>query len=137
MSVAEERLLELGIGTIEGLVVPVEAAATFGGAHEQRHEHAAIERTRLVGRDTFVCAREDPRRRLALQVVHRRAHVVARVETVDARFDEAADERAVLVERRAAVRAVLLEGEREVGARVEIAVEGGEGAEAESAQRVV
>jgi len=60
------------------------------------------------------------------------ADVVAREEPVGVRLDEAAHERAVLVQRRAAVRPVLLEGEREVGA-----VEGRERAEAETAKRVV
>ena len=67
-----------------------------------------------------MCAREDPRRGLALQIGDRLAHVVAREEPVDARLDEAAHERAVLVERRPSVRAVLLEREGQVGAGVEI-----------------
>src|SRR5581483_9118568 len=58
-------------------------------------------------------------------------------EPVGARLDEAAHERAVLVERRLPVRRVLLERERELAAAVELADEDGEGAEAEAAERVV
>ena len=39
VAVAVERRLELGVRLLEGVVVPVEAAAALGGAHEQRHEH--------------------------------------------------------------------------------------------------
>ena len=79
-----------------------------------------------------MCAREDARGRLALQVRDGFAHVVARVEPVGVGLDEAAHERAVLVERRATVVAVLLERERQIGA-----VERRERTEAEAAQRVV
>jgi len=92
---------------------------------------------RLVVRHAFVCAREDARRRLTLEVVDGGANVVPCIETVDTRLDEAADERAVLIERWASVRPVLLEGEGEISPRIEIAMERGEGAEAKSAQRVV
>ena len=74
---AEERLLELRVGAVEGRVVPVEAAAALGGADEQRHEHAAVERAALVGRHALVGAREDARGRLALEVGDGGAHVVA------------------------------------------------------------
>ncbi len=116
MPVAEERLLELCVRAVERGVVPVEAAAAFRGADEQRHEHAAVEGAALVRGDAFVRAGEDARGRLALQVVDGGAHVVALVEAVDARLDEAAHERTVFIERRPAVRPVLLEGERQVGA---------------------
>src|SRR6266699_623977 len=49
-----------------------------------------------------------------------RGFVEARVDRLYARLDEASHERAILVEGRAAVRAVLLEGEGEVGAGVEV-----------------
>src|SRR5439155_20323030 len=63
--------------------------------------------------------------------------VIPRVQPFRARLDEAAHERPILVERRPPVGAVLLEREREVDAGVEVAVERGERAEAEPAQRVV
>jgi hypothetical protein len=129
---AVEGLLQLLVGAIERAVVPVEAAAPFGGTNEERHEHAAVERASLVGRQAFVCAREDLRGRLALQVGDGLAHIVALEEAVGMRFDEATYERAVLIERRPSVRPVFLEREREVGA-----VEGRERAEAETAERVV
>ena len=86
---------------------------------------------------SFVRVGEDPRRRLAQQVGDGVLDVDPREEPLGARLDEAAHERAVLVERRPAVRAVLLEREREVGAVLELAREDGEGAEAEAAERVV
>ena len=58
--------------------------------------------------------REDPRRRLAQQVGDGVLDVDPLEQPLGARLDEAAHERAVLVERRPAVRAVLLEGEGEV-----------------------
>ena len=97
VAVAEERILELLVRAVERAVVPVEAAAAFRGADEQRHEDAAVERARLVGRVALVCAREDSRGGLALQIVDCLAHVVAREEAVGMRLDEAAHERAVLV----------------------------------------
>ena len=80
---------------------------------------------------------EDPCRRLAQQIGDGVLHVDPREQPLGARLDEAAHERAVLVERRPAVRAVLLEGEREIDAVVELAREHGERAEAEAAESVV
>ena len=132
MAVAVQHALELLVRTVVRRIVPVEAAATLGGTHEQRDQHAAIERATLVRCVALVCAREDARRGLALQIRDCFAHVVARVEPVGMRLDEAAHERPVLVQRRTAVVAVLLERERQVGA-----VERREGSKAEPAQRVV
>ena len=81
--------------------------------------------------------REDARRRLAQQIGHGVLDVDPREEPLRACLDEPAHERPVLVERRPAVRAVLLEGEREIGAVLEVAGEDGEGTEAEAAERVV
>jgi hypothetical protein len=49
-----------------------------------------------------------------------------------ARLDEPADERPVLIERRAAAGSVLLEREREVGALVEVGEQGAKRPEAET-----
>ena len=84
-----------------------------------------------------MCTREDPRRRLALKIGNRLAHVLAREQPLRARLDEAADKRPVLVQRRSPVGAVLFESEREVRPCFEILVERGERSEAEAAQRVV
>ena len=132
MSLAVERFLELLVCAVERAVVPVEAAAAFRGADEQRHEDTAVERAGLIGRVALMRTREDSGGRLALQIGNRLTHVVSLEETVGVRLDEAAHKRAVLVERRAAVRPVLLEREREVRA-----VERRERAEAEPAQRVM
>ena len=137
MALAVERAFELLVGAREGGVVPVEAAAALGGAHEKRHEHAAVDRAGLVSHVSLMSVGKDPRRRLAQQVGDGVLHVDPREEPLGPRLDEAAHERAVLVERRSAVRAVLLEGEREVDAVLELAREDGEGAEAEATERVV
>ena len=137
MALAVERALELLVRAREGGVVPVEAAAALGRAHEERHEHAAVDGAPLVPHLSLVRVGEDPRRRLAQQVGDRVLDVDPREEPLGPRLDEAAHERPVLVERRPAVRAVLLEREGEVDAVLEIPREDGEGAEAEAAERVV
>ena len=137
MAVAVERYLELLVRTRERGVVPVEAAAALGGADEERHEHAAVDRAALVPYLALVRVREDPRRRLAQQVGDGILDVDPREEPLGPRFDEAAHERAVLVQRRPAVRAVLLESEGKIGPVLEIAREHGERAEAEAAKGVV
>ena len=137
VALAVERALELFVRTRKGAVVPVEAAAALGGAHQERHEHAAVDRPPLVSHVSLVRMREDPRRRLAQQVGDGVLDVDPREEPLSPRLDEAAHERPVLVERRPAVRAVLLEGEREVHAVLELSCEDGEGAEAEPAEGVV
>ena len=136
MPFAVERLLELRVRAVERAVVPVEAAAAFGGTHEERHEHRTVERAGFVAA-RVVCSRKDPCGRLTLQVGDGLAHIVAREEPFGARFHEAAHERAVFVQRRPPVRPMFLEREREVGAQVEILVERGERTEAKTAQRVV
>jgi hypothetical protein len=55
-------------------------------------------------------------------------------QRVRARLDEGLHERPVLVERRPTVRRVLLEGERQLGAPLELALEQREGAQAEAAE---
>ena len=56
-------------------------------------------------------------------------------EPAGAFLEEGTDERAVLVQRRAADRAVLLERERQLGAALELGTEHAKGAQAEGAQR--
>jgi len=81
-----------------------------------------------------VSAREDARGRLAAQVVHGESRVLAGGERGCARLEERTDERAVLVERGTPELRVLLEGEREVGAAVELRAEHAEGSEAEATE---
>ena len=138
MAAAEERPLELGVRVVERAVVPVEAAAPLGRAHEERQQDCADER--ILGRRrslTCVRAREDLRRRLARELLGGQARVLAPGEAVDARLHELADERAVLVERGPALGGVLLEREGQLHPVGELALEHGEGAEAEAAQGVV
>ena len=60
---AEERRLEVGVRMLEGLVVPVEAAARLGGRDEQPEEHGAKQRVVLAR----MRARRGPARRSPLQ----------------------------------------------------------------------
>ena len=137
MALAVERALELLVGAREGGVVPVEAAAALGRAHEERHEHAAVDGAPFVAHVSLVGMGEDPGGGLAQQVGDRVLDVDPGEEPLGPRLDEAAHERPVLVERRPAVRAVLLEREGEVDAVLEIPREDGEGAETEAAERVM
>ncbi len=79
-------------------------------------------------------AREDPRRRLAPQLLERDHGVAEPEQPAAARLDERPHERPVLVERRPVARAVLLEHELDLGAVLDLAPEEGERAEAEAAQ---
>src|SRR2546421_350206 len=137
MAVTVERSLELLVCAREGGVVPVEAAATFCGADEEWHEHAAVDRATLVPDLALVGVGEDARRRLLEQVGDGILHVDPRKEPLHPRLDEPAHERPVFVERRPSVRAVLLEGGWELCPILELAREDREGAEAEAAKRVV
>ena len=128
--------LELGVRALVRAVVPVEAAAHLGGAHQQRQQHAAEERFVLVGARAGVRTREDRGRGLAAELVHRKLRVGSSPQRVRARFDERFDERPVLVERRPVVGAVLLEGERQVGAALQLLEQRAERAEAESPETV-
>ena len=137
MTVSEQRSLELLVRPREGGVVPVEAAAALRGADEERHEHAAVDGAALVPYLSLVGVGEDPRGGLSDQLGDGVLDVDAREEPLGPRLDEDAHERAVLVQRRAAVRPVLLEGERQIRPVLEVAREDGEGAEAETAKGVV
>ena len=134
---AEERALELRIRRLEGAVVPVEAPARLGRAHEQRQEHAAEERLVLVGAGPRVGAREDRRRRLTPQLRNCDQRVVAAGKRRCARLDVAAHERLVLVQGRPARRRVRLEGERQLVAALDLAGQVAEGSEAETVERAV
>ena len=81
--------------------------------------------------------REDRRRRLARELLEREPGVLAPAQQRLALLDEAADERAELVERRPAALDVLLEGERELGALLELAAEHDERAEDEATEERV
>ena len=78
VALAEERSLELGVRAFVRAVVPVEAAAHLGRAHQQRQQHAAEERFVLVRSRAGVRAREDRGRRLATELVHRKLRVGSR-----------------------------------------------------------
>jgi hypothetical protein len=134
---AVEGCLELLVGARERAVIPVESAATLGGADEERDEDAAIDGATFVSDVSFVRAGEDSRSRFAQQIRDGVLDIDACEQSLRARLDEAAHERAVLVERRATVGAVLLEREREVDAVLEVPREDREGAEAEAAECVV
>ena len=95
-------MLELRVGAVEGVVVPVEAAARLGDVGDERQQDGTEERVLGVG--VRVGAREDRRRRLAAERLERDRRVAAAEQPSAARLDEAPDERPVLVERRPAAR---------------------------------
>ena len=74
----------------------------------------------LVRAWSRMCAREDRRGGLAPELVDGELRIRTSAQRVRARLDERLDERSVLVERRPVVGAVLLEGEREVGAAFQL-----------------
>jgi hypothetical protein len=90
----------------------------------------------VVGSRAGVRSREVRRCGLAAELVHRKLGVRPLSKRVRARFDERFHERPVLVERRSVVRGVLLEGEREVVATVQLLEEGAERTEAKSPETV-
>ena len=128
---SEERRLELGVGALEGDVVPVEAAAALGRRDQEREQHGAEERLLLRRARPGVGAREDRRGGLAQKLVERQERVFASCQLVRARLDERAHERPVLVERRPRALEVLFERERELVALLERAAEEDERAETE------
>ena len=82
-------------------------------------------------------AREDRRRRLAPQLLERDRRVFPLRELRAAGVDVRADERAVLVERWPAARAVLLEGERDLRALLDLLREEAERTQAEGPEHAV
>ena len=142
MARPEERGLEVGVRAVEGGVVPVEAAAGLGRGDEERHDDAAVQRTILVraagsGSGSRVRAREDRRGRLARELLQGDRRVLPARKPRRARLDEPAHERPVLVERRPAAAAVLLEREGDVGTALHLLREPAKRAEAEAAEGVV
>ena len=87
---AVQRLLQVGVDALERRVVPVEAAARLGRAHDHG------EQDRLEEGAVVTAVREDPRRRVAAQLVDRRPGIRQIGEPVGARLDGVADEGAVL-----------------------------------------
>ena len=132
---AEERRLELRIGALERVVVPVETAARLGGRHQQTEEHRPEERVVLGRARACMSLREDRRRRLTSQLLEREESVLARAKHRLALLDERPHERTELVERGPGALDVLLEGERELGALLEVAAEHDERAEDEAAEQ--
>ncbi len=60
-ALTEERALELGVGAVERVVVPVESAARLGGGDEQAEQHGAEQGLVLRRSRPGVGAREDRR----------------------------------------------------------------------------
>ena len=133
-ALAEERALELGVGAIERVVVPVESSARLGGGDEQAEQDGAEERLVLGRSRPGVGAREDRRSRLALQLLDRDQRIGPAAQARRPLLDERAHERAVLVQRRAARVLVLDEGHRQLGPVIELAEQEREGAEREAAK---
>ena len=78
--VAVEGALELAVGALEGVVVPVEAAARLGGGDEQRDQDRAPEGLVLADPLVGVGAGEDSGGRLVLERRERLARVLAQGE---------------------------------------------------------
>ena len=136
-ALAEKRRFESRVRPLEGLVVPVETAARLGGQDEQAEQHGSEECVVLGRARPCVGLREDRRRRLARELLERETGVLPPAQEGLAVLDEAADERAQLVERRPAALEVLLEGERKVRALLELTAEHDERAEDETAEERV
>ncbi len=137
-ALAEQRALELCVGAVERLVVPVEAAARLRDAEQEIDEHGPEERIVLRGVTSSVRARVDRRRRLAAELLEGDQGVLAAAQPGSAGLDEVPDEGPVLVERRPIPRLVLLEREREGFARlVELPQQVSECAERERAEGVM
>ena len=85
---AEERGLERRVHTVEGRVVPVEAAAGLRRLGEERQEHGAGQRLAGARPPAGVCLGEDRRRRLPLQLGERRLGIRQRREPPCARVEE-------------------------------------------------
>src|SRR5581483_8275266 len=135
---AEQRRLQVGVGALERVVVPVEAAARLRRGDEQAEQDRAEERLLVRGLRPGVGAREDARRRLPRQLLEREQRVVAAAQPLRARLDEAAHEGAVFVQRGAVPLRVLLEREGQLlAALLQVAEQVGERAEHEGAEREV
>ena len=137
-ALAEQRVLQLRVAALECLVVPVEAPARLGDAHEKIDEDRAKQRVVLGRLAAGVRARIDRGGALAVQLLERNRRVVTPAETAGAGLDEVAHERPVLVEGGPVTPAVLLEreGQRLAGV-VELAEQVCERAQGERAERVV
>ena len=136
-ALAEERPLQLGVRALERIVVPVEPAARLGGRHEQPEQHRAEQRIVLGRARPCVRTGEDRRGGLAPQLLEREQRVLAAAEPRLALLDEAAHERAILVQRGPVALDVLLERERKRLAVVDLAHQKGERAEHEAPERMV
>ncbi len=136
-ALAEEGALELGVGSLEGVVVPVEPAARLGGGDEQPEEHGLEERLVLRDPRAGMRARIDGGGRLPLQLLERDRRILAAAQTIGAPFGEGPYERTVLVEGRPSPVLVLHEGNRELAALVELAQQEREGTERKGPQGMV
>jgi hypothetical protein len=130
----EEGLLEVGVGRLEGVVVPVEASAALRGRDQQTEEHRAEQRLVLAGAGAGVRPREDRCGRLAAELLEGEARVVSSGQDRLVLLDERTDERLELVQRGPAPLDVLLEGERQLGSLLELASEQHERAEHEATE---
>ncbi len=133
----EEGVLELGVGALEGCIVPVEAAACLCGRDEQAEQHGPEQR--LVLRDTSARVRtgEDGGGRLAAELLQGDRRVLAAAEPGCVSFGERVDKRPILVQCGAAGMLVLDERDRELAALVQLAQQERERAERESVQGVM
>ena len=128
---AEEQPLELGVLALVEVVVPVEAAARIGDAGDEGKQDG-LEGGVLAGPPPGERPGEERGGRLAGELVEGVAGVGQLGEPFGASLDEREDQRPELVEGRAPPRIVLLEGERHLGALVDLALKRREGGERKS-----
>jgi hypothetical protein len=121
------------MGPLEGLVVPVEAAAGLGGRNQESEEDRAEERLVFRGAGARVRMREDRGSRLTAELFDGEPGVLASAQDRLTFLDEGADERAQFVQRGPATLNVLLEGEGEIPTFLELAPQNDERPEDESA----
>ena len=133
---AEEQPLELGVLALVEVVVPVEAAARVCDAGDEGKQDG-LEGGVLPGPPPGQRTGEERGGRLAGKLVEGVAGVGQLGEPFGAALDEREDQRPELVEGRAPARVVLLEGERHLGAVVDLALKRREGGEGKEPQRGV
>lgn len=107
----KQGFLEAGIRMVERIVMPVESAAGLSNPYEQVEADGSVER--LAPAPPRVGMREHRCGGLALKFSEREVRVRRLPQKRGVLLDEPPHERAVLVERRAALSPVLLEEERE------------------------
>jgi hypothetical protein len=129
---AEQRLLEARIGALEGVVAPIGPPGRLGDVGEERQQDRAQQRLLLAALGGMR-GRVYAGGRLAGQLLDRDPRVRERAEPVRPCLDVGAQQGPVLVE----PTRMLLEGERDLVAGLDVRGQEGERSQAEAAQAFV